>query len=240
MPTILVVPDVHEELVKLLRIEQNFFPKVDRIIMLGDMYDKFGRRETLAAAEWVKEHLGDDRITWLWGNHDCSYAFGPLFRCSGYSAESQVVINSVLTTEDWRKFKVSTTVGKFLLSHAGYCEEIIKHAVIMFPDLSSPEVIPALEQQALEAAFSGTKHILWRCGKRCGYPWYGGPTWLDWDLEFKPLAVPQIVGHTFDSKHRVRTKTHTETGNVSYCLDTGLNHVMLIDELSNEVEIVNV
>ena len=88
---------------------------------------------------------------------------------------------------------------------------------------------------ALDLAFNGDFHAMWSPGiARSGYAPVGGPTWLDWNQEFKATEVPQIVGHTIATK--VRTKVHKPSGETSYCLDTALRHVMWTD--GEDVEIV--
>ena len=54
----------------------------------------------------------------------------------------------------------------------------------------------------------------------------GGLDWLDWSSEFVPIeGLNQIVGHS--SRPDVRTKTAANSYNI--CIDTHLNHVILMD-----------
>ena len=217
------MPDVHEDIDKLQAIEDLHFGDVDRIVMLGDFFDKFGPRRSQETAEWIRDHLDDARIEWLLGNHDCSYFFAhPDMRCSGYSPMTQVVVDETLNRSNRRKFKLCTRVGKFLLSHAGFTKGNL--------------AIADNQQEALDAASAGKFHSAFNIGSaRGGWAPSGGPTWLDWSYEFNPLEQAQIVGHTKDKA--VRTRVHDASGSISYCLDTVLRHVMLIHD-EKEVEIV--
>ena len=118
----LIVPDVHENIKKLEEIYYTHMAGADQVVMLGDFWDTFSPyKQAQEAAEWVRAHIHDDKFTFCWGNHDCHYAFEHrAFRCSGYSPFAHQFIGEVLTEVDWRRFKVFTTVGKFLASHAGF------------------------------------------------------------------------------------------------------------------------
>ena len=228
MSRTLIVPDIHEQIDKLWNIEETLMAQAARVVMLGDFFDSFrpaGQQRD--CAQWVKDHLGDDKFTILWGNHDCHYAFKhPAYRCSGYSADTQRIVSEVLTPDDYRKVKISTKVGKFLVSHAGFHPNLM-----VFTD-------DEVQQDALDAALSGKHHPIWSAGwARGGAAIVGGPVWLDWNEEFEPVeGTPQIVGHT--NGKAVRTKQLNSE--ISYCLDTSLHHVMWVDEETNEVEIVEV
>lgn len=227
MSQTLIISDVHEDMSKLRHIEETLIPQAKHVIMLGDFWDTFKPiKYPLNAAEWVKAHIHDDTFTFCWGNHDAHYAFKHrAFRASGYNGITQLVIDEVLTPEDWRKFNVFTKVGKFLISHAGFHPELMAFTE------------PVTVETALEYAFNGDYHALWSPGRaRGGYSPVGGPIWLDWGLEFEPTEVPQIVGHSF--KPDVRVKVHEASGEVSYCVDTALRHVVWTD--GEQVEIVRV
>ena len=224
----LIIPDIHERVGKLKLIEEKLFPEAGRIVMLGDFFDTFKYHNAKDAAVWVKEH---PEVEKLWGNHDAHYAFKhPMFKCSGYSRDSQIIINSVLDLADWKQFKIYTKVGKYTVSHAGF------HPAL----LSLME--PAAVDHALELAFSGGFHAMWAPGVISGgYAPFGGPTWLRWE-QLEPIKdLPQIVGHTIDKD--VRRKSwddgdHLHSADISsYCLDTALQHVMWVDEDTNAVEI---
>lgn len=218
----LIVPDIHERITRLNQIAVEFFPEADRIVMLGDFFDTHEQHQAAhKICEWIVAHQGDERITWLWGNHDCHYAFtNGMFRCSGYDWQTQATIKSMLTREVWERFKIWTHVAGFLVSHAGFN----KHTIGL--------VNPLIHEEALKKAFSGGFHKLWNPGMSVGGVGIGGPTWLRWGEAYAPdnieaFDIPQIVGHTIGKE--VRTLIH-ESGPITYNLDTNLNHVMWVED----------
>lgn len=223
MSKCLVIPDVHGQLAKLRIIEDTLFSKVDRIVSLGDWFDSFRPYPIRELCEWLKDHPDIEKLL---GNHDCHYFFrGQGWKCSGYSGVTQLIVDEELPHDLLREqFKVSTYVGHYLCTHAGY------HPVTFDKHL--------VEQEALDMAWEGRYSKLWEPGQaRGGRAAFGGPTWLDFSYEFSESDdLPrQIVGHTHGKT--VRTKV-TKGGKVSYCLDTGLRHVAVVDEDTSEVEIV--
>lgn len=219
----LIIPDIHERLPKLWNIEETLIPQAERVVMLGDFFDAWRDHHVADTATWIAEHLSNPSWTFLWGNHDCHYAFKhPYFKCSGYSAATQLIVDSILTQQHWRVFKPYTRVGKFLVSHAGFNSQTIGM------------MKPSVAEHALELAFNGGFHKLWMPGAPVGGTGTGGVTWLRWEEEFEALSMPQIVGHT--GANGVRTKVHGPRGAISYCLDTHLHHVMWTD--GKDVEIV--
>ena len=219
----LCVPDVHEDLDTLERIERLYFGEADRIVMMGDHFDTFGQRRAKEVCQWILDHMDDPRIEWLLGNHDCSYFFHHNdFRCSGYHPMTQTTIDDMLPMEVRRRFKLCTRDGKFLISHAGFTKSNL--------------AIADDQQPALDAAAAGKFHSAFNVGaSRGGYAASGGPTWLDWNYEFDALEQAQIVGHT--KAKEVRTRVHEPSGSISYCIDTVLRHVLFISD-GKDVEIV--
>ena len=186
----LIIPDVHERYGQLLHIEEHYFHKADRIVLLGDFWDTFHpMNEQGLIATWLLGHIYDPKFTVLWGNHDAHYAFnGPGFTCSGYNHHTKALLNKEFPEDAWRKFKLSTNVGKFVVSHAGF----------------HPTTVSLMDQanDAIERAFAGKFHPLWAAGYVVGgIEPIGGPTWLRWH-EMSRLDFPQIVGHTPDKKVR--------------------------------------
>lgn len=225
MPKTLVIPDTHEELDKLLALAP-YIEQADHVVHLGDWFDSFrpyDDRRVRAICEYVCAKAEDPKWTLLVGNHCTSYFFRhPDFRCSGYDIRKQVIIDNDLPEGVRRKFKLCTRVGKFLLSHAGFTKGNL--------------AIADNQQEALDAAHAGKFHSIFNIGSaRGGRAASGGCTWLDWRYEFNSLEQAQIVGHTVDKTVRVRV--HEPSGALSYCLDSQLEHVMLIHDES-EVEIV--
>jgi hypothetical protein len=225
MSKVLIIPDIHESLDKLTIIEDVFMPKADRVVCLGDWFDTFKQRMPEAVCHTILRFMKDDRVTMLCGNHDCQYVFNhPMFRCSGFNWQTAATIKQLIQKEIWQQFKLFTHVGTYLVSHAGFCIDTIAMAH------------PTIEKEALTKAFAGEFHPIFAPGRaRGGYEPYGGCTWLDWNKEFDGV-VPQIVGHTMGKVVRQRD----EAVGTSYCVDTGLNHVMWVDDVTNDVTIERV
>lgn len=237
MPRTLIVPDVHEQIDKLLKLEAKQIKQASRVVFLGDFFDSFNDRHPALICQWLKEALDNPAYTILWGNHDTSYAFSGPFRCSGWEQEEATIINNMLTQHDWRKFKLFTEVGKFLVSHAGF------HPKTMHfhnEDLARKEIDQALTQ--------GNYTPIWGAGYcRGGRQVRGGPVWLDWNEEFEAFSQAQIVGHTYDRRAEglrvMRWQDPSIIGCIepvgevkSYCIDDGLNHVLWVDDDSSEIE----
>jgi len=222
----LIVPDVHEShdtfMTKVLPLVEN----AERVVFLGDWWDTFNKdKRVKEMCRLISELMTFDiehKITWLLGNHDCHYFFSHAwFACSGYNPRTLMVVRSMLSTEERGRFKISCQVGKFLVSHAGYHPETLQYRH------------DTVEEQALDLAQAGAWHRLFGAGQsRGGEERWGGPTWLDWQ-DMVPHNTPQIVGHTFNEKVRVKSSSD---GVNSYCIDTGLRHVLWTD--GENIEIV--
>jgi hypothetical protein len=222
----LVVPDIHEQIDRLLKILTLFGPPlVDQVVFLGDLFDSFQPGRTEAMVEWFRAALHDPRNRWCVGNHCLHYMTPYLrgFECSGYTEWKDVAINHRIDVEHWRSVgRVSIPVGRYVLSHAGYHPSMLRFRKV--------------EAQALRFAYSDHTHVippLFAVGEsRGGVPGeVGGPLWLDWsDFEDIP-DFPQIVGHTPDKVVRQKGE--------SYCLDTMLHHVGIIED-DNALQIVPV
>ncbi len=214
----LIVPDVHERYSQLLKIEEKYFADVDRVVMLGDFFDSFGHDINLVKliATWILGHVFDPKFTFLFGNHDHHYAFKRTGFSSGYQEDTQRLLNEEFSSEIWRKFKIWTEVGPYLVSHAGFN----KHTFYLKDE----------EEKAINAAFSGIKHPMWDAGFSVGgiVPW-GGPTWLRW-WELDDVGQKQIVGHTAHKEPQTDIN-----GNV--CLDTNLKHIAIYDDETEELNI---
>lgn len=219
MPKTLVVPDIHERIDVLMRLEVEEFPKADRVVFLGDWFDTFHARVPQAICQWLLEHLGDHKFTFLLGNHDCHYAFDhDMFKCSGYDEGTKRVVRAHMQPDNWRRFQLSTYVGPYLVSHAGF-----HHRYMGYIDaLNARDAIEIGLNGGFEPVFTPGYAV---GGKRGDI---GGPTWLRWNEEFEPThGVPQIVGHTYG--HDWRTIIGADE-TVNYCIDTGLKHVLWCEE----------
>lgn len=215
--TTLIIPDVHEQYNDLLALESKM-EEAKRVVLLGDFWDTFypdGKQGLIAT--WLLGKLWDPKYDVLWGNHDCHYAFDHrMFMCSGYNKTTKALLQKEMPVEAWKRFKVFTEVGPYVVSHAGWHPETL--------------VYKDKVDEALELAFAGKWHSMWQAGRASGgTAMYGGPTWLRW-WELEDVGFKQIVGHTI-----VKEPKQDMLGN--WCLDTQLRHVMWVDEETGDVEI---
>lgn len=235
MSRTLIVPDVHEQIDVLLKLEADQIKRASRVVFLGDFFDtwKEDERHPALICQWLKESLDNPAYTILFGNHDISYAFSGPFRCSGWTQDEATIVNTMLAQSDWRKFHLFTEVGKFLISHAGFHPKTMHFAK---EDVAKKEIEQALTQ--------GNYTPIWGAGYcRGGRSPRGGPVWLDWREEFIPFSQAQIVGHTYEAGP-MRVKVYNdELDNdgkpipvESYCIDNGLKGVLWVDDDTNEVE----
>lgn len=210
----LIVPDIHERIAKLTTSIEPLFDDVDHVIFLGDWFDTYSKvKHQKEMCDFILKYLTDDRFTFLMGNHDAHYRWtNHQFPCSGYSPTTARIVEKNLRPADWQRFKISTRVGPFLISHAGYHPDVLanRHA----------------EPHACQIADSGGFHQLFGPGRsRGGWLEFGGPTWLDFNWEFEDIPLqPQIVGHTFQP-----TGPKASPNGESFCIDTGLKHLGYID-----------
>lgn len=257
----LIIPDIHEKLDKLQIILNTYGPKVDAMTLTGDWFDKWGKFEapSVIRACAIINNLVDGRYeveegkvipaTLLVGNHDCHYLFSnDGFVCSGFDVRRREIITELISHDPIRKFKLHHRIGAYLLSHAGYNYGNIH--------LANPDY----DKLAIDEALAGKFPNIFAPGKaRGGDAKIGGPTWQDWNYEFEHInTVPQIVGHTNGSRVRLKHDDHCkaklDVGSTfidteaieecdcwpSYCIDTGLKHVAIIDDETNAVEIIEV
>jgi len=218
----LIIPDVHEDHLTVERILAAY-PAMDRYIWLGDFFDSFETPQdparAVACAQIVKRLIHDPKHVFLLGNHDAHYRWVGNFICSGYVYAKRQAIAKVLTEADWEPFRFFTFEQGWLLSHAGFHRTMVPRGRRF-----TPEILASLEGDALSDAATGiTQHPWLRVGwSRGGNYEAGGPLWLDWREEFKPLySVSQIVGHTPGLEVR--------SVGQNYCLDTALRHVGILE-----------
>lgn len=256
----LIISDVHERLDRLDAALAGRIEKVDRVVFLGDWFDAFGAVDLRRVGQvcqfingnihgYTFENPDEDYsnltipATFLLGNHDCHYFFRhDAFKCSGYNPQKQEVIDANVPDGIKEYFRIYTRVGPYLVSHAGFTEATLQYA--------RQEV----EAEALRKAFAGGFDPIFGAGyARGGNQPVGGPTWLDWNAEFQSIDdCPQIVGHTNSGTVRMKGLTtgdcvqdedgtlHVPIGLLSYCLDTALRHVAIVDEETGAVTIEEV
>ena len=212
---ILVIPDIHEDLEFLTKIEsKEDFDRYDHIVCLGDYFDprSAATDETLKATairiRELKSQYGD-KLHLLCGNHDLPYyalrpdciesADRPNYRI-GFSMacttiERAKIINEVWDESCWKQLKGAVLLDGILFSHAGV------HPVF-WPDaptaVESCQLFSAHWQHAFASIYEEEMNPLFSIGKaRKGSAPFGGPLWMDWEHEFiDALEVPQVVGHT--------------------------------------------
>lgn len=227
---ILIIPDVHEEVAKVRRILKQF-PNVLGRIWLGDFFDFFRSTEesTEETCELLNEILeGDDAL--CIGNHCNHYMFDNRnMRCSGFDHSRRIQIHSKVNVRRWReRAQLFHVRDDYYFSHAGF------HPSLIPQGLEKEERLSWLMkrcQESVDRASAGEFPTFFRAGySRGGDHPVGGPNWMDWS-DFQEIpTMPQIVGHSKASK--VRQKGD------SYCIDTALRHVALLD--NNVVTIVEV
>ncbi len=234
----LIIPDVHDKVdVARRAIDQ---VKHDRRIFLGDFFDDWhtGPSHARVTAEFVKEILRDPDSDVLWGNHDLSYACAENeeLSCSGFSQKKSRVIRSILTRDDWKRFKLHLWLQgprrPWLLTHAGFDEHFL-------PD--GQDLVSTVDSRCGNALRSlddpnpfqrGRGHTILGVGReRGGRQLSGGVTWCDWTKFVPPAGADQIVGHTPGKEPKVADFDDA----IAVCLDTNLRHVGVLDDGMLEV-----
>jgi UDP-2,3-diacylglucosamine pyrophosphatase LpxH len=246
---ILIVSDVHEEIVRLKSILKQY-PNADQIIFLGDWFDSWAGLtwQTHETVKWLAENIGNPKYVFLWGNHDMHYAF-PFdgVMCSGFDKNKLAIVRQHLNDNDhWKKFKLMHWIGtpandeelgnvqskEWLISHAGI------HPSLLNPFLGfDKQSLLALEEEAMwKLRYCQQVTSLLAAGRgRDGPARVGGVDWLDWSTEFIPInGLNQIVGHSYGKE--VRCKQIPDS--INYCIDTHLRHVIEVDNGSIKIKFI--
>lgn len=253
MPKTLLIPDVHEKLRKLnLALSPERLRRVSRVVFLGDFFDtfkKFDEQRVQTMCHLLLEYVQAGVLVdgkrlptdVLMGNHEAHYFFAhEMYRCTGYEREKHHIIRERIPRSVLERFKLFTTVGPYTVSHAGF-QDSTRH-------IASESVWRNLLRWALDGEYVG------------GIGGSGGPLWLRW-WDFGHMHdMPQIVGHTpckddvpqskglpcmrplgisCDERERADWCENCLMPR-SWCIDTGLRHVMIVDEETGEVEIEEV
>lgn len=220
MSKTLIIPDIHH---KIGWIEP-FLKKIehDTVVFLGDYFDDFNDDEDITSytANWLKNSLEIPNRIHLWGNHDVPY-YNTVINCPGFTYEKYNVINKIIPKSYFeKKLKFSYYEQNFLFSHAGFSLESITYDPEISVD-NKDELLKHIQLNCDSATLNlknNFSHILFSVGKaRGGLDKKGGCLWLDWDKEFKPLCINQIVGHTPDKNVRVKCEYNKS---INICLDT--------------------
>jgi len=232
----LIIPDVHEK-IDLLNQYLVIYDAVDWVIFLGDFMDRWGGlpKHTYQTGQWLRENILNPKYTFIFGNHDIQYAW-PIngHICGGYTEEKQRIMRQFVGRSRWNKFKLLHWInvgGKpWLLSHAGVHPSLL-HPIKGF----EPSSLADQEKRALHRLTIGEIDPFIQIGQGRGGPApVGGVDWLDWNTEFVPIdGLNQIVGHT----HDLMVRWNNTVSSTNICMDTGMNHVMLVDD--DEMAIVD-
>lgn len=227
MENFLIISDVHHKTAKADRILKEFSADYDKVIFLGDFQDDWNDDEKLAkkTAKWTKEKLEDPKNIFILSNHDQAYRwpYNDFLKCSGWTPQKSVAVNSVLTHEDWAKFKLFHYENGYYFTHAGLSPYIFGHPINGF----TPEIIEKQCQEALDKAEGGMCTWYLMAGQaRGGLQDYGGCTWLDFDMEFVPVPnANQCCGHT----PRQEPECKIGENSINWCIDCHLNYVGIIE-----------
>ena len=213
----LIIPPVHERL-DMLDACESLIDRAERVVVMGNLFDTLDTHNFVAGmCTWLLSHSKDRKFTFLYGPHDAHYVFKHRwFRCAGYNEETQRKVDTYLAEVDFTDWKLWTKAGDYLVSHAGFCPN------------TQRLITPDAHKQALENARKDGFHPLWMPGECRGGPVgaTGGPLWLDWDKEFKPILdlqerpINQIVAHTehADGKVHMRGKNYSMNCQFKYVL----------------------
>jgi len=203
---VLVIPDVHNK----VHLVEGIFKKetsADRAIFLGDIFDDYDDNPDIVkgVAKWVKRYLADSRVTFLWGNHDVSYAFpNGTTKFYGYTEQKFRAIREILSEDHFAQWKFFWACQGFLLTHAGL----------------HPDFLPPFWREQ-DVTMDKVKKFLHVESEKClreisdpqGYHWFfligdarcrfkrgakaGGILWCDAREEFESVPnLSQVFGHT--------------------------------------------
>ena len=117
-----IIPDLHNRIEVAKEIIEKENENVDEFIFLGDYFDDW--TETLqsarATAEFLSEHIHDDKFKFLIGNHDLHYIINHRsWISSTWTEEKFNTINEIIDEDMWSKFLWSYHKDNWLFSHAG-------------------------------------------------------------------------------------------------------------------------
>ena len=216
----LIIPDIHERIIQAQSIIN--FEQHDHVIFTGDFFDSYDlpTNSSQKTAEWVKDKLYNDRYTVLTGNHDVSYMFcensfqRQISYCSGFNEHRKYTINSILSREDWNKFKIATECNGVFLSHAGLSNGLFNFLKSIDNSFLKSNVdnikglVNELNTEWSKASddmikcVNGWHPFLWVGFYRGGRNPHGGLTWCD-AREYSPLdSVVSVFGHTRNASNR--------------------------------------
>jgi hypothetical protein len=233
---ILDIPDIHLKYQTVDLILEKYESTVDKVMFHGDYFDD--RDDTVwqneQMAKWLKQSLKHSNRIHLTGNHDIGYRYAHNMsaKCSGWTYDKQDAINKIMTESDWKQmpFYYYSPENDFYFSHGGISKQIFEHPIEGFNPARMKTMI---DKAANLLNVDGCLPTEFGIGySRGGRQRQGGITWLDFEREFEVIeGINQIVGHT--PNHNVRKKIGINS--VNYGIDTGLNHVCILDGQMLEV-----
>lgn len=227
---VLIIPDIHNKQDRAMEIAARE-PEVNEVVCLGDYLDNFYDDWTHAydMGRWMREILrGFPNWTLLVGNHDAHYIW-PSNRtmCSGWTKEKAMAFWDGF---QYRKLinhmRFFKTVGKFVLSHAGFHPSFADEYDKGHEDIINDELLKSMREERPRKLVTNVSRA------RGGSNLYPGLLWMDWD-ELEPIpGMNQIVGHTPGKEIRYKSSIRAYSRGMdshNWCLDTHLKHYVIID-----------
>lgn len=257
MSRVLVIPDVHQDILFLSRIlDRENLDRFDQVVFLGDYFDAnieafAGEGPTRLTAQFLHQLVNSypKKVKLLWGNHDIIYCrlreyvlredpkvimekAGPLDLKETF--QRALWINETWPGDMWFRMELAVVLDDWLLSHAGIHPDFWNAA------LPAAEALVELKQQwndVIGNLFENEDHRLLEAGQaRGGTLPAGGPIWCDWDEEFVDgHPYRQLVGHTGRSTPRQNGRSWCiDCSQQSYCImeEGALIHVNLNGSVS--------
>ncbi|AKC83558.1 hypothetical protein IMCC26134_13650 [Verrucomicrobia bacterium IMCC26134] len=244
---VLVVPDVHQDLVFLQRAVALAEQEGAGLAFLGDYVDSINPRwrnaqalEDIAKALPQLAQSHRHGCLFLAGNHDVMALKTAHSRARQLISGHDDLIASLqagLQPENnysaligaWpgqflHTWQIAAVCHGFILSHAGVARRFWPWAAAPDHIGQTKAFIESSSRAWICWLEEGTDNPLFAVGPARGGKLspIGGPLWMDWDAEFvDDLELPQIVGHT--RGHEPRRK------NRSWCIDASQSCVGLLD-----------
>lgn len=247
----LVVGDIHNRIEKVDAILEQFRERHRSVVFVGDYFDSYDdcAYDARRTARWLYESVQAPNRIHLLGNHDVSYLYPghPQCRCPGWTPSKARVIAEELASVPRDTFRLATTVGPWLVSHAGFSRQLADGWAAENALIEAGVAQVCLGRLARYALLNGDVN-------RGGMDSVSGILWTDFGKTFEPVpGINQIVGHTpavgairgkhidadgrridsvvYDNRMRVGPGGEDVWGfrSVNWCLDCDLEMVALID-----------
>lgn len=199
---ILVIPDIHDRIDIALKIYTDNYDKVSQIFFLGDFFDSWHGdvSDAINTANFVKSIIDDPKVKICLSNHDAAYRYwyNSFLECQGYTEQKSKAINSILTKEDWQKFKLAHFHEEIIFSHAGVSKWLFERPFERKEKITQKEIEDKFNF-AYEIAENGLTCDVWgivKSGFSGLFISAPGPTWVRWGELPILNGFSQIVGHT--------------------------------------------